>query len=95
MTQLTLFGSTVSSTSVIGLEVRLWRPCQCGAPTALIETSSGLARLECSRCGNYRGYLTDEACDFISAVVAKFGRPDTPILVNPKNSRISANEPVV
>jgi hypothetical protein len=92
--QLTLFDSTVSSTSVIGLEVKVpWQPCRCGAVTATIGSSAGPhhASLHCARCDNFRGWLCAESYRFINAVIDEFGRPDQPITVKLRNSRISAD----
>ncbi len=94
--QLTLFGSTVSSTSVLRLEVKLPRTCWCGAAVTILGSSAGPhhARLECIRCGVHRGWLSRDSYQFIVAVVDKFGRPDQPIAVTFKNSRFSADDAV-
>ncbi len=96
--QLTLFGSTVSSTSVLGLEVKMpWRPCQCGAVTATIGSSAGphCASLHCTRCDSFQGWLCAESYYFVAGIVDHFGRPTDPIIVKPKNSRASADAPAV
>jgi hypothetical protein len=95
-TQLTMFGSTVSSAAVIGLAVMLPRPCCCGAVVATIGSSAGPhhARLQCAGCETHRGWLSRESYEFIAGVVEEFGRPEQPITVRFKNSRTSADKPL-
>jgi hypothetical protein len=94
--QLTLFGSTVSSTSVLELAVRLPRPCWCGSAVATIGSSAGPhhGRLRCAGCETHRGWLSRESYEFIAAVIDEFGRPDQPITIRFKNSRTNANDPL-
>jgi hypothetical protein len=92
--QLTLFGSTVPSTSILELAVRLPRPCWCGSVVATIGSSAGPhhARLQCAGCNVHRGWLSRDSYEFIVAVVDEFGRPEQPIAIRFNNSRISADD---
>jgi hypothetical protein len=85
---------TASSTSVVGLEVILPRPCQCGEPLAVIGSSRGPhhACLRCCRCGRHRGWLSAETFRFLSNAIDNFGPPTEPITVT-MNSRMSADAP--
>jgi hypothetical protein len=59
--QLNLFpdSPTVPSTSVVGLTVRLSKPCRCGRMTATVGSSKAMhaASLTCE-CGRHRGWLS-------------------------------------
>jgi hypothetical protein len=94
--QLDMFSSTVGSTSLTGLEVVLPRPCRCGATVATIGSSAGPhhARLECARCDGHRGWVSYETYQFLTSIIDEFGRPDQPIAVRFKDSRISADKPL-
>ena len=79
----------MSAVNIGGLEVRLWRHCHCGCAIAHIHNDTSLF----CRCENYRGTLTADVCRFLASFVAEFGRPDSPIILNPANSRASADKP--
>ena len=89
-----LFGSTVGSTSLTGLEMVLPRACRCGATLATIGSSAGPhhASLKCG-CGAHRGWVSYETHQFLTGIIDTFGRPDQPVTVRFKDSRISANNP--
>jgi hypothetical protein len=92
--QLAMFPSTVSSASVIGLAVKLPRPCWCGSMVATIGSSAGPhhARLQCAGCETHRGWLSRDSYEFIVAVVDEFGRPEQPITIRFPNSHNSADD---
>jgi hypothetical protein len=84
--------ATASSTTAVGLQVILPRPCQCGESIAVIGSSRRPhhASVVCSRCEIHRGWVSGETYCFISAVIDKIGRPTEPITVS-RNSRKSAD----
>jgi hypothetical protein len=93
MSQADLFPElTASSTSVVGLEVILPRPCQCGESVAVVGSSKGPhhASVVCSRCGVHRAWLSGTTAAFLVAVLEHCGRPIEPITVT-MNSRNSAD----
>jgi hypothetical protein len=93
--QANLFPVTVSSTSVVGLEVVLPKPCrQCGEGTAFIGSSRGPhhASLVCSCCEIHRGWVSGETYRFISAIIDNIGRPTERIVVS-TNSHKRADTP--
>jgi hypothetical protein len=94
--QLDMFGSTVGSTSLTGLEVVLPRPCGCGAAIAAIGSSAGPhhARLKCAGCDGHRGWVSYETYQFLTGIIDEFGRPDQPVAVKFKDSRSSADNPL-
>jgi hypothetical protein len=83
-----------SSTSVVGLEVVLPRPCQCGEAIAVVGSSKGPhhACVVCSRCGVHRAWLSGATAAALNTIIDKFGRPTEPITVS-TNSRTSADAP--
>jgi hypothetical protein len=83
---------TAASTGVIGLEVVLPRPCQCGEAIAVVGSSKGPhhASLVCSRCGVHRAWLSGTTAAALNTIIDKFGRPAEPIVVS-TNSRKSAD----
>jgi hypothetical protein len=85
---------TASSTGVVGLQVLIPRPCQCGEPIAVIGSSRGPhhAAVECSRCGVHRCWLSGATAAVLNSIIDKFGRPTEPITVS-TNSRKSADAP--
>ena len=91
--QATLFPElAASSTGVIGLEVVLPRPCQCGEPIAVIGSSRGPhhASVACGRCGVHRAWLSGTTAAFLNTIIDRFGRPTEPIAVT-TNSRPRAD----
>jgi len=66
-----------------GVEVHLPRHCRCGNNILHIGPGRGphRASLHCPRCGRHCGWLSNEAAKFLTAVVARFGRPTAPVLV--------------
>ena len=92
MTQADFFPElTASSTSVVGLEVILPRPCRCGESVAVVGSSKGPhhASVVCSRCGVHRAWLSGTTAAFLDAILEHFGRPTEPITVtmNSRNER--------
>ena len=88
-----LFGSTVPSTSLIGLAVILPRPCRaCGDTMATIGSSRGphCAALHCVACGQHVGWMSRESFDFVAAVIDRFGRPGSAITVRESVNRPSS-----
>jgi hypothetical protein len=82
--QMDMFGSTVPSTSLIGLTVILPRACRaCGESMAVVGSSKGphSAALFCVSCNKHVAWMGREAFDFVSAVVDRFGRPEDAIVV--------------
>jgi hypothetical protein len=53
--------------------------CRCGCDVAIVQTTDAQRALVCESCGKYRGLLGDRSADFIAAVCAQFGAPETPI----------------
>ena len=83
-TQTDLFGSTVPSTSLIGLTVVLPRPCRsCGETATTVGSSKGPhhAALHCVACGRHVGWMSQESFNFVCAIVDRFGRPEDAIVV--------------
>jgi hypothetical protein len=90
--QTDLFGSTVPSTSLIGLTVVLPRRCRaCGDNMATIGSSKGPhpAALHCV-CGNHVGWMGRESYDFVTAIIDNFGRVEDPIVVRKPVNRFSS-----
>jgi len=72
---------TASSTSVVGITVRLDRPAdqghrRCGDLVTL-GTGKGIHHnaLNCNSCGKFRGWLGSQAVEFINRTRARFGAP--------------------
>lgn len=86
--ELDLFGgATIPSTSLIGLEAILPKPCaSCGSNVVVMGSSAGphWARLNCATCNAYRGWASAEACRFINEIINSFGRPAEAIIVRDK-----------
>jgi hypothetical protein len=80
--QLDLFGQPPAN-PLIGLEVRLPDPCECGCDIALIGGGKGPHKgsLYCRACERHRGWISRDSFDSIAAIVTQWGRPDTPIVV--------------
>jgi hypothetical protein len=79
-----LFPETVPPAGPLpGLAVTLPDACRCGSQVARIGPPRGphLAELRCCTCEQHRGWLPREAHQFVSEVVAKFGRPTEPIAI--------------
>ena len=85
---------TVSSTGVVGVEVVLPRPCQCGESIAVVGSSKGPhhAAVVCSRCGVHRAWLSGATAAALNTIIDRFGRPTEPIIVT-MNSRTRADAP--
>jgi hypothetical protein len=68
---------------LIGIEVHLPRHCRCGHDLLRIGPGRGAHRasLRCARCGRHCGWLSSESANFLTAVVARFGRPSAPVCV--------------
>jgi hypothetical protein len=84
--QLNLFAepSPAPTDPLIGLAVRLPHdPCRCGTNVAEIGPGKGphLASLSCRACGAHRGWISHTTHEFLTAIVNKFGCPETPIVI--------------
>jgi len=83
MSSTDLFGEP----TLIGLKVKLDRPADreqpCCNNICVISAGKGphAGALHCADCGQHRGWLSKETASWITAVVAKFGAPNGPILV--------------
>ena len=81
------------NTPLAGLRVLLPDECTCGATLVEIEPGRGSHRvgLRCG-CGHHRGWISARSHEFLTSVVALFGRPVDPIVVrNVPNSEICAD----
>ena len=91
--QLTLFESTTPSTSVLGLTVVLPRKCRsCGETMATVGSSKGPhhAELHCIACGVHVGWMGRESFNFVAAIIDRFGRPVSAIVVRESVNRPSS-----
>ena len=82
--QLELFTTPAPADALTGLAVRLPHdPCRCGADLAEIGPGNRphSAALECLACGGHRGWLSHTTHKFLAEIVNKFGRPETPIVI--------------
>jgi len=72
-----------STSSIIGLRVKLPRVCRCGSYIATIGSSSGPHehRLDCAQCGTWCQWLGRNEAVFIAGISEKFGAPSTPIVL--------------
>jgi hypothetical protein len=63
-----------------GLRVRLPTRCRCSSTVAFIEAGRGPHRagLRCC-CGRHAGWVSGASYQFLTEVVANFGRPTSPI----------------
>jgi hypothetical protein len=89
MNQLSIFESTLPSSSPIGLTVIMAKPCRnCGSDSAIIGSSRGPhhASALCECCGGHRGWLSGTTFKFLSDVIENFGRPTEPILIRHNQS---------
>jgi hypothetical protein len=97
--QFSMFPSTTSSSSPIGLNVIVPRPCRnCGSDSAVIGSSRGPhhASLLCERCGGHRGWLSGTTFKFLSDVIEHCGRPTEAIEIRHHQSSSSdADNPAV
>jgi hypothetical protein len=68
---------------LVGLKVNLPRQCPCGHDTLHVGPGRGphRASLLCARCGRDSGWLSHKTATFLSAVIARFGRPIGPVHV--------------
>jgi hypothetical protein len=66
-----------------GLQVRFEGCRDCCSNVGTIESSGGteLANLICSGCGVRRGTISGQSFQFLSALVERYGAPDTPIIL--------------
>jgi hypothetical protein len=78
--QLDMFGT---ADPLVGIEVQLPHHCECGHDLLHIGPGRGAHRasLRCARCGRHCGWLSSESANFLTAVVAHFGRPTAPVRV--------------
>ena len=62
---------------LVGIVVNLPRHCQCGHDMCHVGPGRDphRASLQCARCGRHRGWLSHKTANFLSAVIARFGRP--------------------
>jgi hypothetical protein len=88
-----LFGQP---TAPLGLMVRLDRTIDRSKPccqnVAIIHPGTGphAAELKCADCGSHRGWLPQQAHDFINKLAARFGAPVEPIVL--RDSTIGDHE---
>ena len=74
----------VPSDPLIGLAVHLPHdPCFCGTAVAEIGAGRGphSASLRCVVCDAHRGWLSRTTHQFLTEIINKFGRPETPIVI--------------
>jgi hypothetical protein len=100
--QLDVFGDTIapSSNSSAGTRVKLSRADACCDNIVTLGSSKPIhaASMHCATCGTFRGWLSTEAADFITATRAKFGAPETVVLrtrsfaARPSWSRLVSNQ---
>jgi hypothetical protein len=65
--------------SIIGLDVQFPRACAaCGSNLLRIGAAH---ELRCRHCDEFAGRMSARATDFVSEVVARWGRPNSPIIV--------------
>ena len=82
--QLSMFGATTPSSSPVGLEVILPKPCRsCGPAITTVGSSKGPhhASVACSCCGIHRGWLSGETFQFLCDIIDNFGRPTEPVVI--------------
>jgi hypothetical protein len=73
---------------IIGLRVQTPQGCRaCGGNLAIIGSSAGphAARLNCAECSMHAGWLGRREVDFITRIVATFGCPLTPIILQQRS----------
>ena len=89
--QLSFFEETTApSTSVVGLRVVFQGECRkCEGRETVIGSSKGPhhAVLNCSACGEFRGWMYGESHQFISTIIDHWGRPSAPIVVRSIHKR--------
>jgi hypothetical protein len=68
---------------LVGIVVNLPRHCQRGHDMCRVGPGRDphRASLQCARCGRHRGWLSHKTANFLSAVIARFGRPVAPVRV--------------
>jgi hypothetical protein len=68
---------------LVGIKVNLPRQCPCGHDMLHVGPGRGphRASLQCARCGRHCGWLSHKTANFLSAVIARFGRPIAPVHV--------------
>jgi hypothetical protein len=80
-----LFGDcTLSSTSIVGLPLRLPSACgACGSAIVTLGASRGphSGAIICDGCNRHRGWISRIEFERIGSFVSKFGRPTEPIKV--------------
>ena len=98
--QLDLFGATVAAAPeltepLLGISVRLPDLCKCGDAIAVIGPGKGMHRasLACNSCGFFRGWISFESYNFITAIINKFGAPTTPILIRRRSEQAPPTSP--
>ena len=92
MTQNDVFGATIASSNpIVGLHGKLpSRPGRsCGSIDVTIE-SAGRAMhhgsLRCG-CGQFRGWLSKQTYEFLTATITKIGKPTEPIEIHTNSSK--------
>jgi hypothetical protein len=68
---------------LLGIEVQLPRRCQCGHDILYVAANRSPhgASLYCAVCGRNCGWLSNEIANFLTCVIARFGRPTAPVCV--------------
>ena len=69
---------------LISITVKLPDTCKCGSPLAVIGPAvvPHRASLHCQECGQFRGWVSNEAFRFVTKIVEQFGKPAEPILIH-------------
>jgi hypothetical protein len=84
VTRTDMFGGATSpsSDSIVGLAAKMPSPCRgCGSVSAVIEstgTGPHHGSLRC-QCGQFRGWVSKQTYNFVTATIREFGRPTQPI----------------
>jgi hypothetical protein len=95
MTQIDMFGTSPSTDPIVGLSARMPLPCrQCGSISAVIESTGRPMHhgsLRCG-CGRFRGWVSKQTYDFVTAAIKQFGRPTEPIVITTKQTNSSTGE---
>ena len=80
MTQIDMFGGNPK----VGLPATMPCPCrQCGSISATIESTGAgphHGSLRCG-CGQFRGWLSKQTYEFVTAAIKQFGKPTEPVVI--------------
>jgi hypothetical protein len=88
MTQTDLFGAP-DANPIVGLPATMPSPCRgCGGINAVIEstgTGPHHGSLRCN-CGQFRGWVSKQTYDFVTATIKQFGKATKPIEIRRSTS---------